>query len=145
MMYWRSWRITMTGQARWPLHAVQTTPFWLMMAGFVIATVVYRLRPGLADSVKRRVPVLYRLLENKYYFDDFYQKTFAGGTLKLGQTLWKRADAGAIDGWLVNGSAKAVHWMAARVRQWQTGYLYDYAFAMILGLIAILGVWVVMY
>ncbi len=133
------------GATAMALHAIQTPPFWLMITGFVIATVIYRFRPAVADSVRRRVPVLYRLLENKYYFDELYQKTFANGTLKLGQGLWQRADAGLIDGLLVNGSAKAVNWMAARVRKWQTGYLYDYAFAMILGLIAILGVWVVMY
>jgi NADH-quinone oxidoreductase subunit L len=133
------------GATAMAVHAIQTPPFWLMLAGFVIATVIYRFRPGVADNVRRRVPVLYRLLDNKYYFDEFYQRFFAGGTLKLGQGLWKRADAGLIDGWLVNGSGRAINWMAARVRRWQTGYLYDYAFAMILGLIAILGVWVVMY
>ena len=133
------------GATAMALHAVQTLPFWLMVTGFVIATVIYRFRPEYADSVKRRVPILFRLLDNKYYFDQLYQKHFAGGSVRLGQGLWQRADAGLIDGWMVNGSAKAVNWMAARVRKWQTGYLYDYAFAMILGLISILGVWVVMY
>ena len=133
------------GATAMALHAIQTPPFWLMLTGFAVATYIYRIRPSVAESVRRRVPILYRLLDNKYYFDEFYQKTFADGALKLGQGLWKRADEGLIDGGLVNGSAKAVHWMAERVRRWQTGYLYDYAFAMILGLIAILGVWVVMY
>jgi NADH-quinone oxidoreductase subunit L len=133
------------GATAMALHAVQTPPFWLMVTGFVIATIIYRFRPEYADSVKRRVPILFRLLDNKYYFDQLYQKYFAGGSVRLGQGLWQRADAGLIDGWMVNGSAKAVNWMAARVRKWQTGYLYDYAFAMILGLISILGVWVVMY
>jgi NADH-quinone oxidoreductase subunit L len=132
------------GATAMALHAVQTPPFWLMMAGFILATIIYLFRPSVADSVRRRVPVLYRLLDNKYYFDEIYQKSFAGGSLKLGQGLWKRADAGLIDGLLVNGSAKVINWMAAHVRKWQTGYLYDYAFAMILGLIVILGVWVVM-
>jgi len=91
------------------------------------------------------LPFLYRLLDHKYYFDEFYQKTFAQGGLRVGQGLWKRADAGFIDGFLVNGSARAVNWVAARVRRWQTGYLYDYAFAMIIGLIAILAAWVVLY
>ncbi len=126
-------------------HAVQTAPFWLMLAGFAIATVVYRMRPHLAEVITNRVPVLYRLLENKYYFDELYQNVFARGSLKFGQGLWSRADDGVIDGWLVNGSARAVNWIAARVRRWQTGYLYDYAFAMIIGLIAILGAWVVLY
>ena len=81
------------GATAMALHAVQTPPFWLMLAGFIIATIIYRFRPGVADSVRRRVPILYRLLDNKYYFDEFYQKTFAGGALNLGQGLWKRADA----------------------------------------------------
>jgi NADH-quinone oxidoreductase subunit L len=127
------------------LHALQTAPFWLMLAGFAIATAVYLFRPGLAEQIWTRMPLLYRLLDHKYYFDEFYQKVFANGSLKLGRGLWNRADAGLIDGVLVNGSARAVNWVAARVRQWQTGFLYDYAFAMILGLIAILGVWVVLY
>jgi len=133
------------GATAMALHSIQTLPFWLMVTGLIIATVIYRFRLEYAASVKRRVPVLFNLLENKYYFDRFYQKTFADGSLKLGKGLWEKADAGFIDGWLVNGSARAVNWMALRVRRWQTGYLYDYAFAMILGLIAILGVWVVLY
>ncbi|NND44516.1 MAG: NADH-quinone oxidoreductase subunit L [Xanthomonadales bacterium] len=132
------------GATAMALHGVQTAPFWLMVAGFALATLIYRFRPAIADTVRRRVPVLYRVLDHKYYFDEFYQKTFAEGGVKLGQGLWKRADAGLIDGWLVNGSARAVQWFAGRIRQWQTGFLYDYAFAMILGLIAILGVWVVL-
>jgi NADH-quinone oxidoreductase subunit L len=132
------------GATAMALHAVQTAPFWLMLAGFVIATVIYSFRPQLAEVVSNRLPILHRLLVNKYYFDEFYQKVFAQGGLKFGQGLWSRADDGLIDGWLVNGSAKAVNWIAARVRRWQTGYLYDYAFAMIIGLIAILAVWVVL-
>jgi NADH-quinone oxidoreductase subunit L len=127
------------------LHAVQTLPFWLMMAGFVLATLVYMFRPQVADALSQRLAFLYRLLQNKYYFDEFYQKVFAQGGVSFGRGLWKRADAGLIDGFLVNGSARAVNWVAARVRRWQTGYLYDYAFAMIIGLIAILAAWVVLY
>jgi NADH-quinone oxidoreductase subunit L len=123
---------------------VQTAPFWLMVSGFAVATGIYLFRPGLADLVRNRFPFVYRLLDNKYYFDDFYQKFFAGGTVRIGQELWQRADAGLIDGWLVDGSARAVNWVAARVRRWQTGFLYDYAFAMIIGLIVILAGWVVL-
>jgi NADH-quinone oxidoreductase subunit L len=133
------------GATAMALHAVQTPPFWLMLAGFAIATAIYQFRPPLAGLVRKRVPVLYGLLQHKYYFDELYQKVFAQGGLRLGQSLWSRADAGLIDGFLVNGSARAVNWVAARVRRWQTGYLYDYAFAMIIGLIVILGAWVVLY
>jgi NADH-quinone oxidoreductase subunit L len=133
------------GATAMALHAIQTLPFWLMVAGFAIATYVYRFNPAAAESFRQRVPVLHRLLEHKYYFDELYQKIFAKGSVSLGQGLWRKADAGLIDGWLVNGSGRLVNWMAERVRHWQTGFLYDYAFVMILGLIAILGVWVVTF
>jgi len=132
------------GATAMAMHAVYTLPFWLMVAGFVLATVIYQFRPSIADAVRDRFPFLYRLLDHKYYFDEFYQKVFAQGSVKLGQNLWTRADAGLIDNGLVNGSAKVVEWIASRVRRWQTGFLYDYAFAMIIGLIGILAVWVTM-
>jgi NADH-quinone oxidoreductase subunit L len=84
------------------------------------------------------------LLDHKYYFDEFYQKVFAQGSVRLGQNLWHKADAGLIDNGIVNGTARVVEWVASRVRRWQTGFLYDYAFAMIIGLIGILAVWVAM-
>jgi NADH-quinone oxidoreductase subunit L len=139
------WGHHFDGATAMALHAVETAPFWMMLAGFVVATFIYRLRPQLAERIANRLPLLYRLLHNKYYFDELYQNVFARGGLRFGQGLWSRADDGVIDGWLVNGSARAVNWMAARVRRWQTGFLYDYAFAMIIGLIAILGAWVVLY
>lgn len=126
------------------MHAISTLPFWLMIAGLVLSTVIYLFRPSIADTVRKRMPFLYRLLDNKYYFDEFYQKVFAQGSVKLGTNLWKKADAGFIDNGIVNGSARVVEWLAARVRRWQTGFLYDYAFAMIIGLIGILAVWVVL-
>jgi NADH-quinone oxidoreductase subunit L len=125
-------------------HAVQTLPFWLMITGMALSTVIYLFRPSIADMISKRMPFLYRLLEHKYYFDEFYQKVFANGSVRLGRNLWHKADAGFIDNGIVNGSARVVEWVAARVRRWQTGFLYDYAFAMIIGLISILAVWVAM-
>jgi len=132
------------GATAMALHAVSTLPFWLMITGLVISTVIYLFRPSIADAVRDRFPFVYRLLDHKYYFDEFYQKVFAQGSVKLGQNLWKKADAGFIDNGIVNGSARVVEWVAERVRRWQTGLLYDYAFAMIIGLIGILAVWVTM-
>jgi len=123
-------------------HALTTLPFWLMITGFAISTLIYLFRPSIADAIRKRAPFLYRLLDNKYYFDEFYQKFFADGSVRLGRNLWRKADAGFIDDGLVNGSARLVEWMAARIRRWQTGFLYDYAFVMIIGLIGILAVWV---
>jgi NADH-quinone oxidoreductase subunit L len=130
------------GAAAMGLHAVQTPPFWLMLAGFAAATLIYLVRPALADRLQQGMPRLHRLLENKFYVDEFYQKAFVARTLSIGNGLWTRADAGLIDGWLVNGSARVVGSIAARVRTWQSGFLFQYAFAMIVGLIVIFAIWV---
>jgi NADH-quinone oxidoreductase subunit L len=132
------------GASAMATHAVSTLPFWLMITGFVLSTIIYLFRPSIADAVRNRVQWLYTLLDHKYYFDEFYQKVFASGSVKLGTNLWNKADAGLIDNGIVNGSARVVEWVASRVRRWQTGFLYDYAFAMIIGLIGILAVWVAM-
>jgi len=124
-------------------HAVATIPFWLMLTGFLLATLVYRFRPAMADYTAMKLPGLYRLLDNKYYFDELYQNTFVRRAVQFGNGLWKKADAGLIDGWLVNGSARLMGNLAMRLRAWQSGYLYHYAFAMIVGLIGILAFWVV--
>jgi NADH-quinone oxidoreductase subunit L len=132
------------GPTAMALHAVQTAPFWLMLGGFVLATLVYMVRPAMADSLAQRFPRLHALLENKFYIDELYQKLFIGNTLRIGDGLWKKADAGLIDGWLVNGSARLVDSLSARVRTWQSGFLFQYAFAMIIGLIGILAIWVML-
>jgi NADH-quinone oxidoreductase subunit L len=130
------------GASAMAMHAIQTIPFWLMLAGFALATVIYLFRPALADAITGRLPGLHRLLDNKYYFDELYQNVFVHRTVQFGNSLWKKADAGLIDGWLVNGSARLMAVLAGKVRVWQSGYLYHYAFAMIAGLIGILAIWV---
>jgi NADH-quinone oxidoreductase subunit L len=132
------------GPSAMATHAVQTAPFWLMLGGFLLATFIYQFRPVMADRLQQRFPGLHRLLENKFYFDELYQKLFVSKTIGIGNGLWKRADAGLIDGWLVNGSARLVGNIAARVRVWQSGYLFHYAFAMIVGLIGIIAIWVML-
>jgi NADH:ubiquinone oxidoreductase subunit 5 (subunit L)/multisubunit Na+/H+ antiporter MnhA subunit len=130
------------GAAAMAMHALQTAPFWLMIAGFALATVIYLFRPALADQLQQKMPRLHRVLVNKFYVDEFYQKAFVSRTVNIGNGLWQKADAGLIDGWLVNGSARLVGNIAARVRTLQSGYLFQYAFAMIVGLIVILAIWV---
>ncbi len=125
------------------LHAVQSAPFWLMASGFAIATIIYLFRPATAGQVQQKFPWLYRLLDNKYYIDEVYRKLFAEGGIRFGTSLWRRADAGLIDGIMVNGSAHLVNRVAALARRLQTGYLYHYAFAMIIGLIGIIAYWVI--
>jgi NADH-quinone oxidoreductase subunit L len=132
------------GAAAMATHALQTVPFWLMITGFVLSTAIWLFRPSIAEALRNRMPWLYRVLDHKYYFDEFYRKVFVNGAVNLGRNLWNKADAGLIDNGIVNGSARVVEWVAARVRRWQTGFLYDYAFAMIIGLLGILVVWLAM-
>jgi NADH-quinone oxidoreductase subunit L len=79
------------------------------------------------------------LLDNKYYFDAFNERVIAGGSCALGRLLWRAGDVALIDGAAVNGSARLVGWLANVARGVQTGYLYHYAFATIIGLSALLA------
>jgi NADH-quinone oxidoreductase subunit L len=113
------------------------------MAGLAVAAYIYLFNPSLADRIKDRLAVVYRILDKKYGFDEFNQAVFAGGSRALGRALWQGGDRAVIDGVIVDGSARTVGWLAGIVRRLQTGYLYDYAIAMIVGLIALLA-WFVM-
>ncbi len=124
------------------LHGLLGAAFWLAAAGVGSAWYIYMRHPEIADQLRRRFALLYEILDRKYGFDDFNQAFFAGGSRLLGGFLWKYGDAGLIDDLLVNGTAKAVGWFAAVVRQVQSGYLYHYAFTMIIGLLCLLT-WVV--
>ncbi len=120
------------------LHGFLGAPFWIMLAGFVIATWIWLFNPGIADKVKNALRPIYTILINKYGFDELYDVLFISGGRKLGRALWKGGDVGVIDG-AVNGSTMVVERVSAVVRWVQSGYLYHYAFAMILGLIVLLG------
>jgi NADH-quinone oxidoreductase subunit L len=121
------------------LHGLQGPAFWLALGGVITAWYVYMKNPALADNARKRAGLLYQILINKYYADDFNQAVFAGGARGIGQMLWRVGDAYIIDGLIINGSARMVAWFSGIVRQVQTGYLYTYAFAMILGLLAMLS------
>ena len=120
-------------------HAVMTPVFWLAAAGVFTAWFLYLKRPDIPETIKAKVPALYNLLDRKYFFDDLWIKGFAGGGRAIGQFLWQKGDELIIDGLLVNGTARTVGRLAGAMRQIQTGYLYTYAFAMIIGLTALLG------
>jgi len=120
-------------------HAVMTPVFWLAAAGVFAAWFLYLKRPDLPEVIKDKFSGIYNLLDRKYYFDDLWIKGFAGGGRAIGQFLWKKGDELIIDGIIVNGTARTVGRLAGVMRQIQTGYLYTYAFAMIIGLTALLG------
>jgi len=126
------------GWVEYALHGFATSPFWLMVAGAVVAWYLYLVNPAVPAAIRRRFAGLYRLLENKYYVDWFYEQVLARGARCLGVGLWKGGDASLIDGLIVNGSARVVGWLGAISRHLQTGFIYHYAFAMILGILALL-------
>src|SRR5690606_24678867 len=111
------------------------------VAGLVTAWYLYIVRPDLPGVLREKFAPLVRILENKYGFDDFNQKVFANGAVLFGKGLWKGGDVRFIDGLLVNGSAKAVGVFARVMRLFQTGFIYQYAFVMIIGLLVILSLW----
>jgi NADH-quinone oxidoreductase subunit L len=129
------------GPVAMALHGLGTLPFWLALSGVVVAAVFYLKRPDIPAAFKARFAGLHRILENKYGFDDFNQWFFANGARMLGAQLWQRGDRAVIDGILVNGSAGLVGRLAAWVRHGQTGFVYTYAFTMIIGVVALLGLW----
>ena len=123
-------------------HGLVQTPFWFAMAGVLVAWVCYLWRPNIPRRIAERMSLIYRMLVNKYGFDTFNDWFFAGGATRTGRLLWQVGDVGAIDGIMVNGSAKMVVWWSGVIRRIQSGYLYHYAFAMILGLLALLAIFV---
>jgi len=115
------------------VHAISTAPFWLALAGAVLAGYLYLIRPEMAEVVRRKAGVLVRILEDKYGFDRFNDWFFAGGARKFGTGLWRWGDVTVIDGLMVNGTAKLIGWFAGVVRLLQSGFIYHYAFVMIIG------------
>ena len=128
------------GAAAMGVHALTTLPFWLAVAGVGSAYYLYMINPAMAQQLRERFNVLYVILENKYGFDRFNDWFFAGGARMLGGRLWRWGDVAAIDGMLVNGSARLVGRVAAIVRYLQSGYIYHYAFAMLVGVL-LLATW----
>jgi NADH-quinone oxidoreductase subunit L len=120
-------------------HAFMTLPFWLAFAGVATAWFLYLKRPELPARISAALAPLQRLLENKYYFDWFNENVIARASRGLGKLLWNAGDKAVIDGALVNGSALGVGLLASLVRRVQTGYLYSYAFWMVVGLAMLLG------
>ena len=125
-------------------HAPQTPVFWLAAGGVFSAWFLYLKRPDLPATIKSKLSGVYTLLDNKYYFDDLYIKGFAAGGRRIGTFLWEKGDQLIIDGIIVNGTARSVGRLAGVMRQIQTGYLYTYAFAMIIGMTLLLS-WLIWF
>ena len=127
------------GPVKYALHGMQAAPFWLALGGFVLASVLYLWKTEWPARLRRFFALPVRILENKYGMDDLWIGGFAGGGVKLGKVS-RAIDTHVIDGAAVNGTARLIDLGAQLLRRTQSGYLYHYAFAMILGLIALLAV-----
>jgi NADH-quinone oxidoreductase subunit L len=127
------------GPMQFALEGFTKLPFWLALAGVLTAWGFFLWRPSLADAAARTFAPVRSLLLNKYYFDWFNEKVLAALARGLGITLWKAGDQVLIDGALVNGTAATIGWIGSMVRRVQNGYLYAYAFWMMIGLAVLLG------
>ncbi|WP_455375668.1 NADH-quinone oxidoreductase subunit L [Kaarinaea lacus] len=119
-------------------HGLMSAPFWLAIGGLGSAWYLYEKRPDIPETISNRIKFIYTMLVNKYWIDDFNDWFFAGGVRGLGRNLWNIGDVKIIDGLMVNGTAKTVGWISSIVRNIQTGYLYHYAFAMIIGVLVMI-------
>jgi NADH-quinone oxidoreductase subunit L len=120
------------------MHAFTSLPFILAAAGVASAYYCYMVNQRVPEWFYAKFKALHTLLDNKYYMDKFNDVVFSGGARLLGNGLWNAGDKGVIDGLIVNGSAKLVGWFSSVVRTAQTGYIYHYAFVMILGVLGTL-------
>jgi NADH-quinone oxidoreductase subunit L len=120
------------------IHALKTPPFWLALSGVGLSYFFYMVKPAIPALIKQKFSAVFTLLDNKYYMDRFNEIVFAGGARLLGGGLWNVGDKGLIDGLVVNGSAKLVGLFSKLIRLLQTGFIYHYAFVMILGVLGFL-------
>ncbi|NIR29222.1 MAG: NADH-quinone oxidoreductase subunit L [Gammaproteobacteria bacterium] len=127
------------GALAFAVHGLQALPFWLGLAGAAVAWFLYVARPEVPGRIASSLELGYRILVDKYGFDRLYENLLTSGGRGIGSVLWQVGDARLIDGLMVNGSARAVGWFSAVVRHVQSGFLYHYAFAMIIGLLALLS------
>ncbi len=115
------------------LHGFASLPFVLAASGVALAWFFYMKRPDIPAAIQKRFSFINQILENKYGFDAAYVRVFAGGSRLIGHKLWQIGDVQLIDGAIVNGTARLIGKLSGIVRQLQSGLIYHYAFAMIIG------------
>lgn len=126
------------GASAMAMHSLTSLPLWLAVSGVALSWFFYMKRPDIPAAIKQRFSLIYSILDNKYGFDSFNEWFFAGGARKLGGFFWRVGDVKIIDGFFVNGTANLIGWFSTVIRKWQSGYIYHYAFAMIIGVFALI-------
>ena len=117
---------------------VKASPFMAMLIGFLVAYALYIRSPDMPKKIARSQPALYAFLLNKWYFDEIYDFLFVRPARAIGHFLWKRGDGWFIDGLGPDGISARVVDIANRVVKLQSGYVYHYAFAMLIGIAALI-------
>ena len=125
------------------IHAFSSPVIYIALFGVATAYFLYMHKPNNLDNKTYEPSFIYRLLDNKYYFDDLYENVFAKQARNIGDLLWKVGDIKTIDNFIVNGTAYRIGNIANRIKGIQTGYIYHYALMMILGL-AIFLAWTIL-
>jgi NADH-quinone oxidoreductase subunit L len=127
------------------IDAIHHVPLWIallptlmMFIGWGVSAYFYLYRPDLPENLARQQDILYRFLLNKWYFDEIYDFLFVRPTLWIGRALWKGGDGWLIDGFGPDGVSARVLDVTRNVVRLQTGYLYHYAFAMLIGAAALI-------
>ena len=131
-------KISFDGAFGFMIHSLFTLPLYLALSGVFLSWFIFMKKPEIAKWARLRFSALYKILDRKYGFDDLNQIIFASGSKLIGSFLWKFGDKTVIDGIAVDGSARSIGWFASVIRYIQTGFLYHYAFAIIIGLLALL-------
>ncbi|MCC3244512.1 NADH-quinone oxidoreductase subunit L [Methylocystis sp. WRRC1] len=139
-----------TGEHNEILHEMHQIPAWagfaptaMMILGFLVSLYVYVLKPGTAQKLAGAFPRLYQFLLNKWYFDELYDAIFVKPAFAIGRLFWKGGDGAIIDGLGPDGVAARVADGARLAVRLQTGYIYNYAFAMLIGVAAVVTWFVV--
>lgn len=132
------------GASMMALEASKSLALWLALLGIVTAWFFTAMFPQLGTILKQRFIWIYAILARKYGFDDFNQIVLVHGTRDVGETFYEVSDVKLIDGVFVNGSGRFIQWFAQTARLLQTGYIYHYALAMVLGVTIIIA-WYVFY
>ena len=115
------------------MHGLFAAPTLLALLGVATAWVLYQWRPGLPAIFSEKAALVHRILLRKYGFDAFNEFVFAGGARAIGTVFWRIGDIAVIDGILVDGTARLIGWTSNVARRVQSGYLYHYAFVMLIG------------
>ena len=128
------------GLGSFVVHGLTSIPFWLALAGIATAGWLYLQRTDLPRRIAMELGPVYAIVARKYGFDELYSWLFAGGARSLGRSFWRAGDLAVIDGVVVNGSARVVGWFSGVMRLFQSGFVYQYAFSMLIGVV-ILAFW----